>query len=83
MLNENRFLGTFRGHNTRTILAKAHKKAANHCVCYFQVTNHGALYSPDYQLQDKPMYSDGKTSDLINGSRWTHDHVTRNERVLI
>jgi hypothetical protein len=29
------------------------------------------------------MYSDGKTIDLINGSRWTHDHVTRNERVLI
>ena len=27
------------------------------------------------------MYSDGKTSALINGSRWTHDHVTRNERV--
>ena len=35
------------------LLAKDTNKAANHCVFYFQVTNHSALYSPDSQLQDK------------------------------
>jgi hypothetical protein len=29
------------------------------------------------------MYSDGKTTDLIYGSKWTRNSVTRNERLLI